>query len=398
MKKIYIFKHYATPPNLPGGRRHYNMACAIGENGYMPFIFVSNFSHSTMKFMHKVEKLFCIEQYGKVKFVWLDNKPAYYGNDLRRIANMLCYSVNAYRATMRLKKTGVVPDLVIGSVAHIFAVISAYAVSKKTKARFWIDVGDLWPEGYVQAGALDKNSPISKGLSLLSRFLYGRAEKIIVLTNKTKNYLVTLGVRESKIIVLPNGLIREELQNVPTLIERNKNDILTVTYAGSFGKIYPIEELLEAICMLSKKRIRVKCNIIGNGQKRVLIKEKIEKYNMKDINVFGPIKKEELQNYYAHTDVLMVLEKNVQYGFPNKVIDYALSGKPIIIASDSYYDLPEKIFMKIRPEASEIKTALEKFADFSMEYRRNLGEKAKEYVIEHFDMKKNYNQYILPYL
>jgi glycosyltransferase involved in cell wall biosynthesis len=397
-KKVYIFRHYASPPNLPGGTRHYNVAKAMLTNGHQPYIFLSNFRHNKKEYHHKINHLFKIDDYDGVKFIWLNDKPSYRKNDWRRLMNMLAYSINAYRASSFLKKNGIKVDLVIGSVAHVFAALSGYVVARNNKVEFWLDIGDLWPEGYIKSGVLAKQHPIALIMKILSSFLYRKAKRIIVLTEATRSYLVMKGVDPNKIIVLPNGtIIADEGKLINKCALRNKKS-MKITYAGSMAEVYPIEYLIEATKILTARKIPIKVDIIGDGHKKNVLISMKNKFNLGSVKIFGPVNKEDLADYYQGSDVLIVLEKNVAYGFPNKLIDYSFAGKAIILASDGHYDLPDDIYYKIKPNTLRIVDAIQKLYDLGSEARLSLGKKTRNYALENFNMTKNYSKQIEPLL
>ena len=87
-----MLNHYATPPDTPGGTRHYDFARELTKHGNKVTIFTSSFSHRT----RKEERLrkgqnYRIDDINGVEFVWLRTSPYYGGNDWRRVVNMLSY-------------------------------------------------------------------------------------------------------------------------------------------------------------------------------------------------------------------------------------------------------------------------------------------------------------------
>jgi glycosyltransferase involved in cell wall biosynthesis len=97
-------------------------------------------------------------------------------------------------------------DVIIGSSVHLFAVLSAYYLAKYHKARFLMEVRDLWPQTLIDIGALSEKSIFAKIMYALEKFLYKRAEKIITLLPSANNYINKLGIDDSKIFWIPNGV------------------------------------------------------------------------------------------------------------------------------------------------------------------------------------------------
>lgn len=99
--KIWIFNHYASPPDRAAGTRHYDFGKVLAEAGHDVTIFASSFSH----FSRAEERLADgergrVQEVGGVRFVWVRTTP-YAGNDYRRLVNMLSYAAGVLRVQRR---------------------------------------------------------------------------------------------------------------------------------------------------------------------------------------------------------------------------------------------------------------------------------------------------------
>ena len=94
-KNIWIFNHYAVTPDMAGGTRYYDLERELVRRGHKVTVFASEFNHHTKKYIkvHPKER-FKIEDYHRVRFVWLNTIP-YYGNNWRRVLNMISYGGRA---------------------------------------------------------------------------------------------------------------------------------------------------------------------------------------------------------------------------------------------------------------------------------------------------------------
>lgn len=397
--RVFIFRQYATPPYLPGGTRHHGIARAMLSSGHDIYIFCSSFNHFLRRNVKIMKGNFLIEEVDGVNYVWLKGIP-YYKNDLRRVIGMIQYAFSAYWTAVLLKRrSGVSPDLVIGSVAHTFAVLSAYGLARHLKGRFWIDIGDLWPEGLVAAGTLSKSHPLTLLFSALSNFLYKRAEKILVLTPFTRRYLLSMDIQKDKLVVFPPGVFFDQTPRVPDNEARVDGKDFVVTYTGGISPLYPLEEALKAMVLLQvneSKLIRLK--IVGEGSDKVMLTDLAEKMSLSCVEFLDAVPKHELQKIYDESDALLVIEKNVSFGFPNKLIDYLLSMKPIILASDSDYELDDACLIKTRPFSKYLANSIKKLCDMSAEARKEIGYKGFCYGVKIFDMQNNFRKIIEPLL
>ena len=163
-KRIFILRQYASTPDQPGGTRHYAIATELARNGFEVYIFASNYSHMTKRDIKIFSGRYLVEDTGNVKFVWLKTFP-YSENDWRRLLNILDYGIKSYRIAIELAGKGLRPDVIVGSVAHVFSVAAAYFAGKTIKARFFMDIGDLWPEAIVTSKKIKEKTrliPCSK--------------------------------------------------------------------------------------------------------------------------------------------------------------------------------------------------------------------------------------------
>lgn len=170
MKKVWILNHYAIPPKVGGITRHFDFAKQLAERGYSVTIFASSFDHKQRVEMLEKGKKFKIEEYEKVKFVWIKTFP-YKKNDIKRLFNIFSYAKNLYFIARKFER----PDVILASSFHPLAWIVGYLLSKKFKCKFIAEVRDLWPQSGIDLGALKEGSVIVKLLRSLEKFIYTKA-------------------------------------------------------------------------------------------------------------------------------------------------------------------------------------------------------------------------------
>ena len=184
---IWIFNHYAHPPDLPGGTRHYDLGRELVQLGNNVTIFATSFHH----FTHREARLgpkekFKIEKVNGVKFVWVSTPP-YQRNDWRRIQNMIAFAVRVLSLGQRITRLAPDigrPDVVMGSSPHLFTPLAAYLVSKKYRVPFIMEVRDLWPQSLIDLGAFSEHHPLMKALQFLENFFISACSKSLFLAHK----------------------------------------------------------------------------------------------------------------------------------------------------------------------------------------------------------------------
>lgn len=331
MTTVYMFNQYASYPGVPGSTRHYNLARELVRQGIDVYIFSSNFSHMLKSRIREVDGPYLIETVDGVNYVRM-NTFGYFHNNWRRVVNMADYARKSYGIAKDLSRKGIVPDVVIGTVAHPFSVASAHFTAKKLGARFFIDIGDLWPEVFVTSGKMTERHPVYMTVGKTMTWFYERAEKIICLTDEARSYFKGRGYGH-KTILLPPG-IRLNGGPPPPVPSPGSGGKFRVVYAGSFQPIYPLDTVIKAARILKDRgRDDVRFTLVGGGVQTESLLGLAAALGADNVEIMPPMPKGELLEFLKSGDAFILIEKKASYGFPNKIIDYLSSNGPIIYAS-----------------------------------------------------------------
>lgn len=339
-KSIWFFNHYAITPNLPGGTRHFDFGKELVKRGYKVTVFASSFHYSLFKETKEYKKdKFIVEDYDGVRFVWIKTLP-YFGNNWKRVVNMLSYSIRAYRVTQKVNIEK--PDVIIGSSVHLFAVFTAYLLSKKYKTSFIMEVRDLWPQTLIDMG-IPKWNPFVIVLGILEKFLYKRADKIIVLLPKANEYIEKLGISAEKIVWIPNGVNLESFSSIGNNSLKSKiappSGDFVVTYTGAIGKANNLDVAIKAAEILESDYPNIKFLFVGDGPEKGKLLEMVKERKINNVEFKPPVPKDKMLEIFQDADVLFLTMKNsplYRFGISlNKLFDYLASGKPVIFSSNS---------------------------------------------------------------
>jgi glycosyltransferase involved in cell wall biosynthesis len=384
---IWILNHYAITPDLPGGTRHYDFGKELVKRGYKVTIFASNFNHSLHKEIKEYKKSrFIIEDYEGVRFVWVKTFP-YYDNDWRRVINMLSYSFRVYRIgkAIDIEK----PDIIIGSSVHLFAVFTAYLLSKKYKTPFIMEVRDLWPQTLIDMG-MSKWHPFVILLGILEKFLYKKADKIIVLLPKANEYIDNLGLPSEKIVWIPNGVNLNNYLFRDNSMRMKTCDTFKVIYTGGFSITNNLETLIAAAERTKALGLKVKYELYGNGMEKRNISNLIKEKGLEDI-VFikKAIPKKQVPKILQTADALFLPMRDLnlyKYGFSfNKLYDYLAAGKPIILLGCPTNNIVEEISAGVSGKnLEELVSKIKDLYFMPTEERVLMGLRGREYVEKYY--------------
>lgn len=338
MRKVWIFNHYAEPPDRQA-TRSFDLGRELVHRGHAVTIFSSSFSH----YRFHEEKLgaggtWIAEQIEGVKFIWLRTFP-YTRNDWRRLLNMISYSVRASLIGLRQHDR---PDVIIGVTVHPLAALAAYLVARAKGARFFFEVTDLWPRTLVEFGMLPAGHPAVRALGWLERELFRRAERVISLLPHIDEYLHELGVDAEKVVWIPNGV---DLRRYEVLrgYDGAARDPFTVMYVGGLVQANALDVVLDAAHILQERGVNhVRFVFVGGGQEQPRLRERVRALGLQNVDFRGVVAKDELPRVMLGADAFVFSLRHLslyQYGISlNKMCDYLAAGRPVLFAGSSSYD------------------------------------------------------------
>lgn len=401
MKNVWFFNHYASTPGQAGGSRHYAISRILAARGYSVTLFASSFSHHRHKDLKcDKHKKFKIEMIDGVRFVWIKTFP-YRKNNWKRVINMLSYSWQCLRVYKKLLKENPVekPKTVIGSAVHLFAVWTAYRVSKKLKVNFVMEVRDLWPMTLVEFRKWLKYHPIVIFFGILDRFLAKRAHKLVSVLPGAYNYYKRYGIAKENVVWIPNGVdtsLYRGKNSVPPESESKGQQQFKVMYTGTLGMEANLRTLLSAAKSIQENQLPVFFEIIGSGEKKKELVQFKDQLDLTNVVFREPVNKEKIPSVLAAADALWIGSRNVKnlykYGFSfNKLFEYLASGKPILFSIDCTYNPVKEAGAGLTvppgdPEA--LSQAIIKLYNMPVKERMRMGEKGIAYAQEFHDMEK----------
>ncbi len=389
-KRLWILNHYAAGPDAATGTRHYDIGRRLVRLGWEVNIFASSFDHLTHRETHlQLGENLKEETYEGVRFIWL-RTPAYAGNDWRRIKNMLTYVVRV----LQEGKVRARPDVVIGSSVHPFAAWAGYVLAKRHKARFFYEVRDLWPQTLIELGEFSPNHPAIRLLSWLERFLYAKAEKIIVLLPKAEEYITSLGFPREKVLYLPNGVdlrrYEKPLPELPLEVSRvldSLNGKMIVVYVGAHGMANNLDVLLRTARLLKDRgNDTVHFMLVGDGPEKRRLKTNAEKEGLTQVTFIPPLKKTYVPSLLdrCHVGIFCLVPSRLyRYGISlNKMFDYMAAELPIVAIGVEHANPVAESGCGVELEdddASKVADVLEMWGHNPEEIRR-LGKRGSGFV------------------
>lgn len=392
---IFLINHYAGSPKMGMEYRPYYMAQEWIKSGHSVTILAATYSHIRQTNPKQTEDI-KDEIIDGIRYLWV-NTPLYQGNGIQRIRNMFAFiNKTLYKASCFTKKYK--PDVVIASSTYPSDNYVARKIAKLSGAKYIYEVHDLWPLSPMELGKMSKYHPFIVTMQHGENFAYRKADAVISMLPKTKEYMVSKGLNPKKWYYIPNGFVREEWENPKPLNDTTKRKIenikdqfdSTVAYVGTLG----LANALDSFVLTGKILKKTAFVLVGKGPEKENLQNIVAANNLKNVFILDSVEKQEVPALLSKFDILYIgLQYQPLFRFgisPNKMIDYMMAGKPIIQAIKAGNNMVKEADcgIAIEPENSQaIANAIEKLKKTSPERIEEMSKNGKQFAIENHDYK-----------
>ncbi len=272
-------------PTEAGGTRHYELARQCLNSGHSFTIVASDLSYLTGKKVFRSKGIFSEHQVDGVRVLRARTYPTLHRSFVWRVISFVSFMCTSVIASLRAGSM----DLVIGTSPPIFQAASAWAVAALRRKPFLLEIRDLWPDFAIEMGVL--KNPILIGLSrLLERFLYARADHLLVNSPAYRQYLLGKNIPPGKITLIPNG-VDLAMFDPAASGERIRSELklqgrFVVTYAGALGLANDIPTILEAASRLRNER-NISFLLVGDGKERPRLEARSQELKLDNVIFTG---------------------------------------------------------------------------------------------------------------
>ena len=308
----------------------------------------------------------------------------------RRILYDGSFSFAALLSALYIQRSDVIvcicPPLLLG--------LSALALSKARGVPFLFHIQDLNIEAAVQVGMMN-NARLLRSLYALEKRICDQAAGISVIAHGIARNLLSKGVPESKISVLPNWVEPKFLlpQLSDTALRKQlglSSESVLVMYAGNLGNKQGLETLIDAAALL-KDRQEIRFAISGDGSARRDLEERASDLNATNIQFLGVQPGSVMPSALSAADIFVMTQRRTVTDFclPSKLLSYSAVARPVVAAVDSGSEAALWINransgLVISPEDPESLAEAILYLAARNDLRRRLGENAKKYVVTNF--------------
>lgn len=222
--------------------------------------------------------------------------------------------------------------------------------------------------------------------------MFKHASKVIALTEAEVQQYKEIGVDESKIEVVPNGINLSEYEDQPEKGKFRKKygislDVRIVLYLGRLNRIKAPDLLIKSFVELSKEMKNVKLVMVGPDDGCMDYLNKLLKSNdLTDEVLFtGPLYNKDKLEAYVDADIYVL--PSFYETFPNTVIESCACGTPVVITdrcgiSDMIND---KVGLVVEYDKNSLKEGLKHMLQDDA-LREKFESECKDFVGKYFNI------------
>ena len=230
------------------------------------------------------------------------------------------------------------PEVVVNFGPPLVGPASSALLAGCFGARFVPVIYDLYPDLAVETGAV-RNGSMIRAAKAMERWIYGRSDRIVVLSEGFRRTLVeSKGVPEEKIRVIPVWIDPDEIRRAPDPLAWRREhgiseDAFVVLYAGTMGIVSGAEVLLDVAKEFSGDP-GIVFLFVGEGRAKERIQE--QGRGLPNVRLFGFQPRETLSEMLSSADVgiMTLLPGRGRTSVPSKMLGYMAVGVPVLASCD----------------------------------------------------------------
>lgn len=395
---ILLINHYAGTPQYGMEYRPYYLAREWSRLGHNVSVVASSQSHLRSR-PPLINGTITEEQIDGIRYVWL-RSPKYRGNGLGRIRNILTFLLRLESGTRKIVGS-CPPDIVIASSTYTLDIFPASRIASRFGAKLFYEVHDLWPLSPMELGDMSRWHPFILLVQWAENYSCRRSDRVVSLLPKAESHLRQHGMSAGKFAYIPNGIDAHEwnsqMEPLPeehrkTLESLRKTGSFLVAYAGAHGVANALHTIIEAAKLLRDKPV---CFVlVGKGPEKEALQRSARESKLNNVVFLPPVPKSAVPSLLTSFDALYIgLQRQPIYRFgisPNKLMDYMMSGRPVLQAIEAGNDLVTESGCGITLSAEDpraLADATLRLMSWTPAQRDEAGRRGHAYIVANHDYR-----------
>ncbi|WP_419813542.1 glycosyltransferase family 4 protein [Bacterioplanoides sp.] len=381
----YVTKYFEPKNESTYGGRSWSIVKGLSDAGCKMTVVTSD-SNNLAK-LPDLDSRVTLEDIDGVTICWLKTMKYGVAKSLARILSWLHFELNLFLLDKnKLDK----PDVIIVSSLSLITILNGFLLRKKFGCKLVFEIRDIWPLTLVEEGGFNESNIFIKALAYVEKLGYEKSDVIVGTMPNLKEHVEEVLGHQKEVYCIPMGLNNDQLEYSMPLSEECKeymsSDKFKVVYAGTIGITNALESFFEVAESL-QARDDIEFILVGDG---ALKKQYMTQYSHLNNLIFVPkIPRKMVQSILSEADLLYFSVYNSKvwhYGQSlNKVIDYMLSGKPIVASYTGYPSMINEAgsgtFVEVG-DSEALTKEIERYSNMKLEEREEIGARGRTWLIE----------------
>lgn len=334
-----------------------------------------------------LETPYLMQDIDGIQLCWIHTMKYSVAKSLRRIVSWLDFEWRLWRLP---KDALPAPDVVVVSSLSLLTVLNGFLLRRRYKCRLVLEIRDIWPLTITEEGGFSRWNPLVLGLGLIEKLGYRYADAIVgtmpnlgehvasVLGQPKSTHCIPMGVDEATLVAgdaLPADYVEKH-------IPKGK---FIVTHAGTIGITNALDTLLNCAESMQDD-LRVHFLVVGEGDLRAHYQQKYA--HLTNLTFAPRVPKQMVQTVLSYCDLLYFsvhVSMVWKYGQSlNKVIDYMLSGKPVVASYTGYPSMINEADCGTYVPAGDVpalRREVLRYAGMEPSQRESIGRRGRDWIL-----------------
>lgn len=382
----YISKYVVPPYAAKVGTRGFLLMREISKAGHKAVLITSDSNHLATP--PEVRDRVMTEVVDGVTVHWLRTWKYKGARSIGRMVSWLDFEWQL----LRMPKTDMPrPDVLIVSSLSLLTILTGLWLRRRHGCKLVFEVRDIWPMVLTEAGGVSRWNPLVILLAWIEKAGYRRVDLIVGTMPNLAEHVTEVTGQTRPVICIPQGVDPKLLEAsgelpqgfIDAYIPEGK---FIICHAGSIGADNALETLM-ACARDMTSRDDIHFLIVGEGYLKQQFQDMAR--DLPNVTFAPAVPKAAVQSVLARADLLyFAVHKSPMLRFGqslNKVIDYMLSGKPIIASYTGYPSMINEADCGSFVPAGDVpalRSEIERYAAMVPEDRAEIGRRGRAWLLE----------------
>ncbi len=217
--------------------------------------------------------------------------------------------------------------------------IFAGALARRMGAKLLLDMHEITPEFFISKYDTPDRSIVVGLLKRIEKCSFDFADRVITINAPIEQLLATRGLPLSKSTVIMNAADETRFERRPAAggadIRTASAATFVMMYHGTLTGIYGVESAVEAFSIVHEEMPGAEFWILGDGPEKASLERRTAELGIASkVRLLGWRPPDEVPAWLTRCDVgVLPMRRDVflDYAFPNKLSEYIIMSKPVIV-------------------------------------------------------------------